>query len=104
MVGNEQRGIAKLQVDVDQDHILAFLRRQVVGKIGRQEGRAAAALARDKGKHLALLARGILQIALFFDPYQRQMQRIAANGGGQHLAHAGTHRPQQHFRRLTAGQ
>ncbi|MNR32452.1 hypothetical protein D3C85_1500410 [compost metagenome] len=25
VVGNEQRGIAKLQVDVDQDHVLAFL-------------------------------------------------------------------------------
>ena len=54
-VRDEQRGVAELQVHVDQRHALGAAGAQGIGQVGGQESRAAAALARDEGQrqHLA---------------------------------------------------
>ncbi len=63
-VGDEQRRIAELQVQVDQQHALAFVRGQRIAEVGGQEGRAASALARDEGRDLAVrLGGGLLPLA-----------------------------------------
>src|SRR5574340_497205 len=56
-VGEEQRSVAELQVQVEQRHLLVVGGRQDVAEVGGDESGAAAALAGDEGQHLAFLAR-----------------------------------------------
>ena len=98
VLGDEQRGIAKVQIHVDQRHALVAAGGQRKAQVGGDKGRTAAALARNKCQHLAIAIVAPLQF--FADTRQRRMQ---AGGGGrkrQYFAHASTHRLQQEFRRM----
>jgi len=92
-VRHKQRCVAELQIHVDHRHALGAARRQCIGQVGGQKGRAAAALAGNKSQHLAL--RGALAAELLGDVVDGLGQVCSTGRGRQHFAHAGAHRAQQ---------
>ena len=102
LVGDVQRGVAKLAVQVDQQHLFVGQRGQGVAEIGREEGRAAAALAGDEGEDLTVAHRG--HAGAGGDAVDRFMQGAVHQRQLQHLAHPGTHRADQELRVVIVSQ
>ena len=94
-----QRRIAKMQIEVDQADPLVLggnRKRQV----GRQKGRAAAALAGHEGEHLARHRWRAVPGNAFADTAHRLLQGAGIERRLDHLAHADAHRREQKARLL----
>ena len=94
--------IAKLQIQVDQQH--RMLARQRPAQVGGQEGGPRPTLARQKRQGLALKTVGQAVLHFRGDALHGINQRLQRGGRGQDLTHPGPHRLQQEFRRLLRAQ